>query len=223
MSSQRGNTKKSKPPKHANREAFKNNKHDTSKLTQTLNAMTIGGVCDRCKDTIQWKIKYKKYKPLTQPKKCTKCSERRVKHAYHIICAPCTQDAGVCAKCGTAKDSINPYAPTPMEQAAEDSRLEAELKALSERRRRAFFRMQDKGFTGDDNAEEMSEKEAKNFADEEKEEEEEEEQGVHEAKNVENKVEEIEDERPSDLLVDEEQKNICNSSDIKDGLESGIV
>ena len=69
MSTQKGNVKKSKPPKYQNKTAFKNSMHDTSKKTKELNNMIVESVCSRCKDIIEWKIKYKKYKPLSQPKK----------------------------------------------------------------------------------------------------------------------------------------------------------
>jgi hypothetical protein len=68
MSSQRGNVQKSRAPKYQNKSAFKNVYHDTSKKTQQIVSTVVSGVCSRCKDCIDWKIKYKKYKPLTQPK-----------------------------------------------------------------------------------------------------------------------------------------------------------
>lgn len=145
MSTQKGNQKKKGKQKYQNRMAFKNDRNDSSGKMKAINNLTVGGVCDRCKDAIQWKIKYKKYKPLTQPKKCTKCSQKTVKYAYHIICATCAQESEVCAKCGVKAEAINPYGKSPEEQAAEDSLLEAELKMLSERKRRAFFRQHDKG------------------------------------------------------------------------------
>ena len=69
MSSQRGNVKKSGPPKYQNKSAFRNNLHDKSKKTKALNDMDIVGCCKRCKDVLDWKIKYKKYKPLSQLRK----------------------------------------------------------------------------------------------------------------------------------------------------------
>ncbi|RXG67302.1 hypothetical protein Avbf_09799, partial [Armadillidium vulgare] len=36
-------------------------------------------VCKQCKDVIEWKIKYKKYKPLTQPKTCSNCHLKSIK------------------------------------------------------------------------------------------------------------------------------------------------
>ena len=68
MSSQKGNVKKQGPPKYQNVTAFKNTLHDTSAKTKMIANLDIAGVCSRCSDIIEWKIKYKKYKPLTQPK-----------------------------------------------------------------------------------------------------------------------------------------------------------
>ena len=68
MSSQRGNSVKTGAPKHKNKVGFCNTMHDRSKKNLTLVNMNITGCCQRCKDIIDWKIKYKKYKPLSQPK-----------------------------------------------------------------------------------------------------------------------------------------------------------
>jgi len=69
MSTQKGNTKKAGPPKYQNKTTFRNDLHDSSYRTKSLNALDVSGVCVRCKSIIEWKIKYKKYKQLTQPKK----------------------------------------------------------------------------------------------------------------------------------------------------------
>lgn len=58
--------------KHQNSVAFKNTLHDTNHRTKAIVNTKIDHVCARCKEVIQWKIKYKKYKPLTQPKTCNK-------------------------------------------------------------------------------------------------------------------------------------------------------
>ena len=68
MSTRKGDNKK-KGQKYQNVTAFKNNLHDTSKVTKTINSLVVQGVCERCRDIIEWKKKYKKYKPLTAPKK----------------------------------------------------------------------------------------------------------------------------------------------------------
>ena len=67
MSTQKGNTAKKRPQKHKNDHSFKNDKYDTSGKMKAINNLRVSNVCPRCKDCIEWKIKYKKYKPLTVP------------------------------------------------------------------------------------------------------------------------------------------------------------
>jgi hypothetical protein len=67
MSSQKGNVNRTRAQKHKNATAYKNTMHDTSHQTKSILKTTQDGLCGRCKEVIEWKIKYKKYKPLTQP------------------------------------------------------------------------------------------------------------------------------------------------------------
>jgi hypothetical protein len=69
MSTQKGNVRKTGSQKYQNKSAFKNSLHDTTPRVKLMNSVVLGRVCKRCKDIIDWKIKYKKYKPLTVPKK----------------------------------------------------------------------------------------------------------------------------------------------------------
>lgn len=64
MSSQRGNVKKG-APKYQNTFAFKHN--PKSKKTERILALPIYGLCEKCRKQIEWRKKYRKYKPLTQP------------------------------------------------------------------------------------------------------------------------------------------------------------
>ena len=68
MSTRKGNNAK-KPQKYQNKTAFRNDLHDSSKLTKQINSLEVAGVCARCKEVIDWRKKFKKYKPLTAPKK----------------------------------------------------------------------------------------------------------------------------------------------------------
>lgn len=99
MSTSKGNSVRTRPQKHQNRTSFKNDLHDTSHKTKAINSLDVNYVCSRCKSIIEWKIKYKKYKPLTAPRKCVKCEGKTVKYAYHVMCIPCVKDKKVCAKC----------------------------------------------------------------------------------------------------------------------------
>lgn len=139
MSSQKGNAVRSRSQKYQNRHAFKNNLHDTSQKTKFINSIDVANVCERCKNIIEWKIKYKKYKPLKAPTKCIKCEQKVVKRAYHMTCGPCAKEQEVCPKCGK-KATIILEKPTRDEQIKLDAELQAMLKALPERKRRTFMR-----------------------------------------------------------------------------------
>ncbi|EDO38808.1 predicted protein [Nematostella vectensis] len=105
MSTRKGNNSK-RAQKFQNTSAFKNNLHDSTLKQKQINGFTISGVCARCQETIDWKRKYKKYKPLTAPKTCVKCKQKTIKHAYHTLCTPCAQAAGVCEKCGKNEEVV---------------------------------------------------------------------------------------------------------------------
>ncbi|XP_056601035.1 uncharacterized protein C9orf85 homolog isoform X2 [Triplophysa dalaica] len=57
---------------------------------------------------MEWKVKYNKYKPLSQPRKCVKCLQKTVKDAYYIICKPCAIKLELCAKCGKKEEIVIP-------------------------------------------------------------------------------------------------------------------
>ncbi|KAM9095749.1 uncharacterized protein C9orf85 homolog isoform X2 [Sarcophilus harrisii] len=69
MSSQKGNVTRTRPQRHQNAFSFKNDKFDTSIQTKRINAKLHDGVCQRCKEVLEWRVKYSKYKPLSKPKK----------------------------------------------------------------------------------------------------------------------------------------------------------
>ncbi len=80
-------------PEHS----FRHNKN--SKKTARILASPNTGVCPRCFAIIEWRKKYRCYKPLNAPKKCTTCEQKTVVAAYHIICPGCTSEQKCCAKC----------------------------------------------------------------------------------------------------------------------------
>ncbi|KAK7115764.1 uncharacterized protein C9orf85 homolog [Littorina saxatilis] len=145
MSSQKGNVNRTRPQKHKNSTVFKNTKYDTSQRTKNILSVSQDGLCARCKDKIEWKVKYKKYKPLTQPANCSRCHQKTVKKAYYTVCQPCASKLGICAKCAQKHDTVSEFAPDEKTQVAEQSEMEQEIKLLSERERRTLFRLQAKG------------------------------------------------------------------------------
>ncbi|CAB3368261.1 Hypothetical predicted protein [Cloeon dipterum] len=117
MSTQKGNTSRTRAQKHKNSFAFKNDLHDKTPKNLQIASMRVANVCEHCKGVIEWKIKYKKYKPLNAPAKCPKCQQKTVKHAYHTYCSPCAREAKMCPK-----------------------EMQELLKSLPERKRRTFLR-----------------------------------------------------------------------------------
>eukprot|EP00593_Proboscia_inermis_P004282 CAMPEP_0171309698 /NCGR_PEP_ID=MMETSP0816-20121228/19889_1 /TAXON_ID=420281 /ORGANISM="Proboscia inermis, Strain CCAP1064/1" /LENGTH=218 /DNA_ID=CAMNT_0011793423 /DNA_START=75 /DNA_END=731 /DNA_ORIENTATION=- len=74
-------------PAHQNTYAFHHN--PKSKKTDKILGSANVGLCRRCTDKIEWRKKYRKYKPLSQPAVCNKCHKRTIKAAYHTICSKC--------------------------------------------------------------------------------------------------------------------------------------
>ncbi|XP_067320529.1 uncharacterized protein C9orf85 homolog isoform X2 [Anolis sagrei] len=108
MSSQRGNVSRSRPQRHQNAQVFRNDKYDTSAQRKKINAKVHEGLCQHCKEVLEWRVKFNKYKTLTQSKKCVKCLQKTVKDSYHIICKPCACELELCAKCGKREDIVIP-------------------------------------------------------------------------------------------------------------------
>lgn len=140
MSTQKGNTVRTRSQKYQNKTKFKNNLHDTSHNTKFINTLEIDNVCVRCKSIIEWKIKYKKYKPLKNPSTCVKCHNKNVKQAYHTMCSDCSKQLKVCPKCGQQKELVESSSAVNIELLLKSPKVEEAVKSLSERRRRTFYR-----------------------------------------------------------------------------------
>ncbi|KZC12071.1 Uncharacterized protein C9orf85 like protein [Dufourea novaeangliae] len=76
MSTQKGNSNRSRPQKYKNQTTFKNDLHDKSLKTKIINSIEVVDVC---------------------------C---RLKHAYHNICLPCAKENKICSKCGIKNDIV---------------------------------------------------------------------------------------------------------------------
>jgi len=84
------NKKKKKGRKPAHQNSFSYQHNPGSKKTDKILASPNEGCCQRCFDKIEWRKKYRKYKPLTQPSTCNICKKRNITSAYHTICNGCT-------------------------------------------------------------------------------------------------------------------------------------
>lgn len=116
-----GGTKKKKKkghtPKHQNSFAFRHN--PGSKKTDKILSSPNVGVCRRCYDKIEWRKKYRKYKPRTQPGKCNVCFQKNVLAAYHTICTKCAgSDKAIAAMEKRQGDSSSTAVPSSAESAA---------------------------------------------------------------------------------------------------------
>lgn len=135
-------------PKYQNSFAFKHN--PKSKKTKKILGLRNEGLCRRCMDQIEWRKKYRKYKPLTQAGTCNKCHQKAVTSAYHTICTPCANAAEVCAKCGKTEDIIESEEQMAVKEAELDEAFEASLEGLREREKRTVLRKLEKKETKKD-------------------------------------------------------------------------
>ncbi|XP_060067235.1 uncharacterized protein C9orf85 homolog [Ylistrum balloti] len=175
MSTQRGNAKKG-AQKYQNKTAFKNDLHDRTPKMQQIKKVQVTGACQHCTDVIEWKIKYRKFKPLTTAKKCTKCLQKTVKQSYFIMCVPCMTKLQVCGKCGQKTEIAEKPGVSEAEQMSQQSQSEAEIEFLTERQRRQFLRLQASGKLTIESLKNLKDSDDNDFFNDDDEEEEEEEE-----------------------------------------------
>jgi hypothetical protein len=104
-------------PAHLNKVAFRPAKNST--FTKKVNAIGNGDVCQRCRDILEWRKNYRKFKLLKRPKKCTMCERPNVKCAYHVLCQNCSRANACCAKCKTPappNETFHTYDASPLVQ-----------------------------------------------------------------------------------------------------------
>ncbi|KAK1806884.1 hypothetical protein P4O66_005367 [Electrophorus voltai] len=151
MSSQRGGECRSRSQKHQNRTAFKNDKYGASPQVKKANAKVHDGLCQRCTEILEWRVKYNKYKFLTQPRKCVKCLQKTVKDAYHIMCKSCALSLELCAKCGKKEEIVITLGGAEGEEPAE---------AMAQHPQGSGNRTADSGWTDDEEAGDSGERDS---------------------------------------------------------------
>ena len=95
--STRGGDNSKKGQKYQNTFTFKHNKN--SMLTRKIRESPLDLLCKRCLEKLEWRINYRKYKPLSSAAKCITCEGRNIYKAYRTLCDKCTLDKKVCSKC----------------------------------------------------------------------------------------------------------------------------
>ena len=108
-----------------------------------MNAIEIDGVCQKCKDVLEWKWTYGKYKPLKTPSKCLGCNQKTVLEAYHSLCTSCSSAKKVCPKC--IKSGAIEFSAEERKAEEEAKEVKEALKWMNERERRSAQRKLDRG------------------------------------------------------------------------------
>jgi Uncharacterized conserved protein (DUF2039) len=134
----------SRKPRHQNTFAFQHN--PKSKKTAVILKMTNEGLCKSCWDKVEWKKKYRKYKPLTQPATCRDCSQRTVAAAYHKLCQPCAKAKGTCAWCCERRDLVKKTGLETLATMTKKIEEEAAAGGMSLREKRSLLRAAEKKY-----------------------------------------------------------------------------
>ena len=78
----------------------------------------VDGVCDKCREKLQWRFKYNKYKSLTRPGSCQSCKNKNITKAYRTYCDTCAKNREVCPGCCGNIQEINAFKKAQREAAA---------------------------------------------------------------------------------------------------------
>lgn len=127
---------KSRAQAHCNRFAFRHNKN--SKLSKTIQLVGTAGLCASCARKVEWRKKYRQYKPLSAPRMCNGCRQRCVFAAYHTLCVSCAKARGVCEQCANVRSN------TTQTQVHTDQVMPL-IQSLPEREKRTVLRFVEKG------------------------------------------------------------------------------
>lgn len=88
----------------------------------------VEGVCDKCREKLQWRFKYNKYKSLTKPGTCQSCKNKTITKAYRTYCDPCAKKQEVCPSCCGNIKEINAFKKAQRETAeAEKEKDDGEI------------------------------------------------------------------------------------------------
>lgn len=133
--------KKTHSRRQAHQNTFKYYHNPNSSLTRKIMSIDHEGLCRRCEQIIEWRKTYRKYKPLSQPSKCTSCLEKTVTRAYHSLCLPCSRAKGLCGKCQQPCEAAS----RPIEITDEEVLEALEKSAIKLRTRNTLMRNWEKG------------------------------------------------------------------------------
>lgn len=88
-------------------------KESEIKKEQKTQKLMCEGICRRCREKLQWRFKYDKYKPLKNPATCQQCKNKTIVKAYRTLCEKCAHGRNVCPGC------VDPIVPEEHEEGGE--------------------------------------------------------------------------------------------------------
>ena len=98
--------------KSANKEKFVRNRDIKLKSNEVAKENNIArlmceGVCNKCREKVQWRFRYSKYKPLTKIATCQTCKQKCVTKAYRTMCDKCATSKKQCSSCCEDMETAN--------------------------------------------------------------------------------------------------------------------
>ena len=98
--------------KSANKEKFVRNRDIKLKSNEVAKENNIArlmceGVCNKCREKVQWRFRYSKYKPLTKVATCQTCKQKCVTKAYRTMCDKCAASKKQCSSCCEDMETAN--------------------------------------------------------------------------------------------------------------------
>jgi len=78
-------------------------KESEERKEQVIRRKMCEGICDKCREKVQWKFHYNKYKPLRNPGVCRDCKQKTITKAYRTICDKCASSKKCCSSCLTTE------------------------------------------------------------------------------------------------------------------------
>ena len=123
-----------------------------SKKSARIMAIPNVGLCQRCHDIIEWRKKFRKYKPIKNFTKCQCCGEKKVRSAYHNWCTDCAKATNVCPKCLLNRDIVAEAAAELTQEAIQEMLVQVGMK---ERVRRKIWRLWENNKVTDQELKEM--------------------------------------------------------------------
>ena len=140
-SRRRGKTGTKKSQGYKNKTAYKLMYRDDK--IGLRNNTVLDRLCPRCYETISWKLKYGKYKPIKSPQVCNACHKKAIVKPYRNLCNTCSDTRKACSKCEHVRDyheKCDEYK-SVADTIQEKKDIDKFMKMLQERSRRRIQRL----------------------------------------------------------------------------------